>query len=90
MTIRAGGQAIVFHEANTQAAHDLMLAEAIALPLCFLLLVWFLRSAIAAAIPGAKLVTYPEGGHLPMEQLPDETVKDLRAFLASLPETKAR
>jgi len=51
VTIRAGGQAIVFHEANTQAAHDLMLAEAIALPLCFLLLVWFLRSAIAAAIP---------------------------------------
>ncbi len=41
--------------------------------------------AIAAAIPGAKLVTYPEGGHLPMEQLPDETVRDLRAFLAALP-----
>jgi pimeloyl-ACP methyl ester carboxylesterase len=41
--------------------------------------------AIAAAIPGAKLVTYPEGGHLPMEQLPDETVRDLRAFLGSLP-----
>lgn len=37
--------------------------------------------AIAAEIPGAKLVTYPEGGHLPMEQLPDETVRDLRAFL---------
>lgn len=40
--------------------------------------------AIAAAIPGAKLVIYPDGGHLPMEQLPDETVKDLRAFLKSL------
>lgn len=39
---------------------------------------------IAAAIPGAKLVTYPDGGHLPMEQLPDATVKDLRAFLATL------
>ena len=37
--------------------------------------------AIAAAIPGAKLVTYPEGGHLPMEQLPDATAKDLRTFL---------
>ena len=41
--------------------------------------------AIAAAIPGARLVTYPEGGHLPMEQLPDETVRDLRAFLDGLP-----
>lgn len=40
--------------------------------------------AIAAAIPGAKLVTYPEGGHLPMEQLPDATVRDLRAFLDGL------
>lgn len=51
LTVRAGGQAIVFHEANSQAARDLALAEAIALPLCFLLLTWFLRSAIAAAIP---------------------------------------
>lgn len=39
--------------------------------------------AIAAAIPGARLVTYPEGGHLPMEQLPDETVRDLKAFLGA-------
>jgi len=45
--------------------------------------------AIAAAIPGARLVTYPEGGHLPMEQLPDETIRDLRQFLASLPATSA-
>lgn len=41
--------------------------------------------AIAGAIPGAALVTYPDGGHLPMEQLPDETVKDLRAFIDALP-----
>jgi pimeloyl-ACP methyl ester carboxylesterase len=41
--------------------------------------------AIAAAIPGAKLVTYPEGGHVPMEQLPDQTVQDLKAFLDNLP-----
>lgn len=41
--------------------------------------------AIAAAIPGAELVTYPEGGHLPMEQLPDATVRDLRAFLSRTP-----
>ena len=41
--------------------------------------------AIAGAIPGAYLVTYPEGGHVPMEQLPDETVRHLRAFLQGLP-----
>ncbi|HVY90646.1 MAG TPA: alpha/beta hydrolase [Hyphomonadaceae bacterium] len=40
--------------------------------------------AIAAAIPNAKLVTYPDGGHVPMEQLPDQSAKDLRAFLESL------
>ncbi|MEU6564537.1 MMPL family transporter [Nocardia nova] len=51
VTVRAGGQSIVFYEANTRAAHDLEIAEAIAMPLCFLLLMWFLRSAIAAAIP---------------------------------------
>lgn len=39
----------------------------------------------ARAIPGAKLVVYPEGGHVPMEQLPDRSAADLRAFLASLP-----
>jgi pimeloyl-ACP methyl ester carboxylesterase len=41
--------------------------------------------AIANAIPGAYLVTYPEGGHVPMEQLPDETVRHLRAFVQGLP-----
>jgi pimeloyl-ACP methyl ester carboxylesterase len=46
--------------------------------------------AIAAAIPGAKLVTYPDGGHVPMEQLPDQSVRDLRDFLASLPSPTPR
>jgi len=41
--------------------------------------------ALARAIPDAYLVTYPEGGHLPMEQLPNETVQHLRAFLRGLP-----
>jgi pimeloyl-ACP methyl ester carboxylesterase len=41
--------------------------------------------AIAAAIPGAKLVTYPEGGHVPMEQLPDKSARDLKAFIELLP-----
>jgi pimeloyl-ACP methyl ester carboxylesterase len=41
--------------------------------------------ALAGAIPGAKLVVYPDGGHVPMEQLPDRSAKDLRDFLAMLP-----
>lgn len=41
--------------------------------------------ALAGAIPGAYLVTYPEGGHLPMEQLPGQTVQHLLAFLRGLP-----
>lgn len=40
---------------------------------------------LASAIPGAKLIIYPDGGHVPMEQLPDRSAADLRAFLAGLP-----
>lgn len=48
------------------------------------------QQAIAAAIPSAKLVTYPEGGHVPMEQLPDASAADLKDFLAALPQDSAR
>ena len=41
--------------------------------------------AFAAAIPGAKLVIYPGVGHLPMEQIPDRSAADLKAFLDGLP-----
>lgn len=41
--------------------------------------------AFAQTIPNAYLVTYPDGGHLPMEQLPDETARHLRAFILGLP-----
>lgn len=41
--------------------------------------------ALAAAIPGAKLIVYPGVGHVPMEQIPDQSAADLEAFLASLP-----
>jgi pimeloyl-ACP methyl ester carboxylesterase len=37
--------------------------------------------ALASAIPGAKLVTYPGVGHVPMEQIPDQSAHDVRAFL---------
>jgi len=38
----------------------------------------------AEAIPGAQLITYPDAGHLPQEELASESVADLRAFLDSL------
>ncbi|WP_304191383.1 alpha/beta fold hydrolase [Phenylobacterium aquaticum] len=41
--------------------------------------------ALAAAIPGAKLILYPGVGHVPMEQIPDKSAADLEAFLATVP-----
>ncbi len=41
--------------------------------------------AFAAAIPGARLVTYPGVGHVPMEQIPDRSAADLQIFLTGLP-----
>ncbi|MEZ6000061.1 alpha/beta fold hydrolase [Hyphomonas sp.] len=38
----------------------------------------------ADAIPGAKLVTYANAGHLPQEELAEDSASDLRAFLAGL------
>ncbi|HZL01308.1 MAG TPA: alpha/beta hydrolase [Caulobacteraceae bacterium] len=41
--------------------------------------------ALAAAIPGAKLVVYPDAGHVPMEQIPARSAADLKSFLQNLP-----
>ncbi len=35
----------------------------------------------ADAIPGATLITYPGVGHVPMEQIPDRSAADLKAWL---------
>lgn len=40
--------------------------------------------SLAKVIPGSKLVLYPEGGHVPMEQLPDASARDLKTFLDGL------
>jgi len=39
-------------------------------------------------ITGAQVRTYPGIGHIPMEEAPDATVADLKAFLATLPPVK--
>jgi pimeloyl-ACP methyl ester carboxylesterase len=44
---------------------------------------------LAELIPGARLVIYPEAGHVPMEQIPDRSAADVRAFIESLPASEA-
>lgn len=51
ITVRAGGQSRLWWDTAQQTQRDLGIAEGIALPLTFLLLMWFLRSAVAAAVP---------------------------------------
>lgn len=41
--------------------------------------------AMAQAIPGARLIVYPQVGHIAMEQIPDRSAADLRAFVEGLP-----
>ena len=40
--------------------------------------------SLASAIPGAQLIVYPGVGHVPMEQIPDRSALDLKAFLSAL------
>ena len=42
---------------------------------------WF-----ADAIPGAKLVVYPKVGHIPMEEVPERSAADVKAWLDALAE----
>jgi len=39
----------------------------------------------AAAIPGAKLITYPHVGHLPQIEIPERSAADVAAFLQAPP-----
>ena len=51
ITVRAGGFAAVEHEINDRITADLAIAEAIAIPLTALLLIWVFGSVIAALLP---------------------------------------
>lgn len=44
--------------------------------------------AFAAAIPGSKLITYADAGHLPMEETPEQVARDIDVWIESL-DTKA-
>lgn len=40
--------------------------------------------AFEAAIPGSKLITYADAGHLPMEETPEQVARDIDAWIESL------
>jgi putative drug exporter of the RND superfamily len=51
VTLTAGGPAATYSEINERAGHDLLLMEAIAIPISFLVLVWVFGGLLAAAVP---------------------------------------
>ncbi len=51
ITVRVGGLALVFNQVNEQAAKDLAVAEAIAIPISFLVLIVVFGGLVAAALP---------------------------------------
>lgn len=51
LTVLAGGTAIVSAEINEQSEKDLLIAEAIALPLSLLVLIWVFGGVFAALLP---------------------------------------
>ncbi len=51
--VLAGGSAMVYAQINSQTQRDVVLMEAIALPLSFMVLVWVFKGLFAAALPVA-------------------------------------
>lgn len=53
VTVRVGGSAMAYVQINGHSDHDLLLMEAIAIPLSFAVLVWVFGGLVAAALPVA-------------------------------------
>lgn len=51
VTVRAGGVAMTYVQINAQSEKDLLMMEAIAIPLSFVVLVWVFGGLTAAALP---------------------------------------
>jgi putative drug exporter of the RND superfamily len=51
VTVRAGGMAMTYVQVNAQSEKDLLMMEAIAIPLSFVVLVWVFGGLTAAALP---------------------------------------
>jgi RND superfamily putative drug exporter len=51
VTVRPGGEAMLYVQVNGQSERDLLLMESIAIPLSFVALVWVFGGLLAAALP---------------------------------------
>jgi putative drug exporter of the RND superfamily len=51
VTVRAGGEATIYWQINEQTRKDLLLMEALAMPLSFVALLWVFGGLFAAALP---------------------------------------
>lgn len=49
--VRAGGEAMIYLQINSQSEKDLLMMESIAIPLSFVVLVWVFGGLLAAALP---------------------------------------
>ncbi|AFR48227.1 MMPL family transporter [Gordonia sp. KTR9] len=51
ITVQVGGQGLVFAQVNDQTSSDLLIAEAIAIPITFVVLIFIFGGLLAAAVP---------------------------------------
>ena len=51
VTVKAGGEAMIYVQVNGQSERDLLLMESIAIPVSFVVLVWVFGGLLAAALP---------------------------------------
>jgi RND superfamily putative drug exporter len=51
VTVKSGGEAMIYAQINGQSEKDLLLMESIAIPLSFFVLVWVFGGLLAAALP---------------------------------------
>ncbi|WP_066898866.1 MMPL family transporter [Mycolicibacterium houstonense] len=51
VTVRAGGEVMIYVQINGQSERDLLMMESIAIPLSFVVLVWVFGGLLAAALP---------------------------------------
>ncbi len=82
VTVKAGGEAATFIEGNDQGKRDLLTMEAIAMPVCLVVLVWIFGGLLAAAIPLATAVIAMVGSMAMMRILSELT--DVSMFALNL------
>ena len=51
VTVRVGGDGVTYDSLNVRLKHDLLVAELVAIPITFIVLVWVFGGLVAAALP---------------------------------------